>query len=95
MSETGDNEHDYNSEHLDQICDPCFEFRQQWTQTAGELGAWKGAVALLNNTAARHFIDDRTELAGELKRIAKQFTTEHVEPLSKKLDGFISGVLRT
>lgn len=82
-------EHDYNNKHLDPICEPCFEFRQQWTQTAGELDAWKGAVALLNNTAARHFINDKTELANELKSIAKQFKTEHVEPLSKKLDEFI------
>lgn len=82
-------EHDYNGDHLNRICEPCFEFRQQWTQVAGELDAWKGAVVLLNNTAARHFINDKSELANELKSIAKQFKADHVEPLSKKLHEFI------
>lgn len=84
-------EHPYQNEHIGRACGPCLDFRLNWSMSAGELAAWKSAVALLNKIAAEHFISDRSAEAHELRRIAKSFEKEQVAELSKRLDKFIKG----
>lgn len=81
-------EHLYNAEHIDSICEPCFAFRQQWTHVAGQVIAWETAIGILNQVSAEHFIADRMDEAHELKQVAKQFGKK-LGPLKNELDKFI------
>lgn len=86
------NPYEHVGEHLQQACEDCFNFHQNWAATAAKVAALNGVVNRLRMTAGSLFSSstshEQEELAKFVRSLAEQFAEEYVLA-SRELDTFI------
>lgn len=75
--------------HLDAVCEPCLEFRQQWSSAGGAHSAVKSMVETLRSRAGAAYARGQDTEARLLRSLADEWDRDVLEPARKKLQQFI------
>jgi len=67
-----------------------FGRRLQWSACAGKVAVLHSVLNRLRDVAAEAYLDDKTEVADAVKRLAKEIAVNLLKEESEKLDAFIA-----